>query len=124
MRKAGEGRKKFVLHDGPPYANGPLHIGHALNKILKDVVNRAAQMEAVTTARKHGAAPVLIRLRLDDGHLRLTVSDAGPGLPTDVRAGIGMLSITERTDEVGGTARYDRAASGCHLLVDLPLAVS
>ncbi|KAF2102372.1 isoleucyl-tRNA synthetase [Rhizodiscina lignyota] len=30
----------FVLHDGPPYANGPLHIGHALNKILKDVVNR------------------------------------------------------------------------------------
>ena len=30
----------FVLHDGPPYANGPLHIGHALNKILKDVINR------------------------------------------------------------------------------------
>ena len=31
---------KFVLHDGPPYANGQLHIGHALNKILKDVINR------------------------------------------------------------------------------------
>ena len=30
----------FVLHDGPPYANGELHIGHALNKILKDVINR------------------------------------------------------------------------------------
>ena len=80
--------------------------------------------EAVTNARKHGAAPVLIRLRLHDGYLKLTVSDAGPGLPSNVRAGIGMLSITERTDEVGGTARYDRAASGCHLLVDLPLAVS
>ena len=31
---------KFVLHDGPPYANGDLHIGHALNKILKDIINR------------------------------------------------------------------------------------
>ena len=38
----GEGgsRPAFVLHDGPPYANGPLHIGHALNKVLKDIVNR------------------------------------------------------------------------------------
>ncbi len=44
LRERSEGREKFVLHDGPPYANGPLHIGHALNKILKDVVNRAAQM--------------------------------------------------------------------------------
>jgi len=35
---------KFVLHDGPPYANGQLHIGHALNKILKDVVNRSQSM--------------------------------------------------------------------------------
>jgi isoleucyl-tRNA synthetase len=44
LRKQSAGRPKFVLHDGPPYANGPLHIGTALNKILKDVVNRAAQM--------------------------------------------------------------------------------
>ncbi len=44
LRAQSAGREKFVLHDGPPYANGPLHIGHALNKILKDVVNRAAQM--------------------------------------------------------------------------------
>jgi isoleucyl-tRNA synthetase len=38
------GREKFILHDGPPYANGHLHIGHALNKILKDVINRSQQM--------------------------------------------------------------------------------
>ena len=38
------GRTKFVLHDGPPYANGNIHIGHALNKILKDVVTRSQQM--------------------------------------------------------------------------------
>ncbi len=44
LRKAGEGRAKYVLHDGPPYANGRLHIGHALNKVLKDVVTRSFQM--------------------------------------------------------------------------------
>ncbi|MEN3794149.1 isoleucine--tRNA ligase [Fulvimarina sp. MAC3] len=44
MRKAGEGRPKYVLHDGPPYANGNLHIGHALNKVLKDVITRSFQM--------------------------------------------------------------------------------
>jgi isoleucyl-tRNA synthetase len=44
LREASHGRRKFILHDGPPYANGNLHIGHALNKILKDVVNRSRQM--------------------------------------------------------------------------------
>lgn len=44
MRDAAAGREKFILHDGPPYANGPLHIGHALNKILKDIINRSQQM--------------------------------------------------------------------------------
>jgi isoleucyl-tRNA synthetase len=44
LREAAKGRPKFVLHDGPPYANGHIHIGHALNKILKDVVVRSQQM--------------------------------------------------------------------------------
>jgi isoleucyl-tRNA synthetase len=44
LRESATGREKFVLHDGPPYANGAIHIGHALNKILKDVVNRFQQM--------------------------------------------------------------------------------
>ena len=44
LRDASMGRKKYVLHDGPPYANGHLHIGHALNKVLKDVVVRTRQM--------------------------------------------------------------------------------
>jgi len=44
LRKAARGRDRFVLHDGPPYANGDIHIGHALNKILKDLVVRGAQM--------------------------------------------------------------------------------
>src|SRR5207237_2510260 len=44
IREASRGREKFILHDGPPYANGNLHIGHALNKILKDLVSRTQQM--------------------------------------------------------------------------------
>ncbi len=44
LRASAAGREKFVLHDGPPYANGNIHIGHALNKILKDVINRSFQM--------------------------------------------------------------------------------
>ena len=38
MRDAGAGKPTFILHDGPPYANGELHIGHAVNKILKDFI--------------------------------------------------------------------------------------
>jgi isoleucyl-tRNA synthetase len=44
LREAAAGRAKFVLHDGPPYANGNIHIGHSLNKILKDVVTKSQQM--------------------------------------------------------------------------------
>src|SRR5690349_12175484 len=42
---AGQGRGRRVLHDGPPYANGAIHMGHALNKILKDVVVKTQWME-------------------------------------------------------------------------------
>jgi isoleucyl-tRNA synthetase len=44
LRQSAKGRAKFVLHDGPPYANGNIHIGHSLNKILKDVVTKSQQM--------------------------------------------------------------------------------
>jgi isoleucyl-tRNA synthetase len=44
LREQAKSRPKFVLHDGPPYANGNIHIGHALNKILKDIVTRSQQM--------------------------------------------------------------------------------
>ena len=38
IRESRLGREKFILHDGPPYANGEIHIGHSVNKVLKDVV--------------------------------------------------------------------------------------
>jgi len=44
VREKNKGREPFVLHDGPPYANGEIHIGHAMNKILKDFVNRYKMM--------------------------------------------------------------------------------
>ena len=44
IRAASKGRPRFVLHDGPPYANGDIHIGHAVNKVLKDVIIKARNM--------------------------------------------------------------------------------
>ena len=44
IRKKSKGKEKFILHDGPPYANGHIHMGTALNKILKDMVTRFQQM--------------------------------------------------------------------------------
>jgi isoleucyl-tRNA synthetase len=45
IRKKSIGKKKFILHDGPPYANGHIHMGTALNKILKDMIIRFHQMD-------------------------------------------------------------------------------
>ena len=44
LRKKTKGKEKFILHDGPPYANGHIHMGTALNKILKDMITRFHQM--------------------------------------------------------------------------------
>ena len=45
LRTEGSGRKKFILHDGPPYANGEIHIGHAVNKVLKDIIVKARTLD-------------------------------------------------------------------------------
>lgn len=44
LRKAGKGKPKFILHDGPPYANGDIHLGHSVNKILKDIIVKSKSM--------------------------------------------------------------------------------
>lgn len=44
QREISKGRDKFILHDGPPYANGALHMGHALNKVLKDIIIKSQQL--------------------------------------------------------------------------------
>ncbi|GMQ92404.1 MAG: isoleucine--tRNA ligase [Gammaproteobacteria bacterium] len=45
LRQAGKGRKKYILHDGPPYANGDIHLGHAVNKILKDIIIKSRTLD-------------------------------------------------------------------------------
>lgn len=47
IRKASAGKKSFILHDGPPYANGNIHVGHALNKILKDIIIKYKTMKGM-----------------------------------------------------------------------------
>ena len=47
LRAARAGQQKFILHDGPPYANGQIHMGHAVNKILKDMIVKARQLEGL-----------------------------------------------------------------------------
>lgn len=44
VRAASAGRPRFILHDGPPYANGNIHIGHVMNKVLKDLIVRSRTM--------------------------------------------------------------------------------
>ncbi len=44
MREVADGRERFILHDGPPYANGEIHIGHAVNKILKDIIVKSRSL--------------------------------------------------------------------------------
>ena len=45
IRNNKKGKKKFILHDGPPYANGKIHIGHAVNKVLKDIIVKSKNLE-------------------------------------------------------------------------------
>ncbi len=47
LRQARQGAPKFILHDGPPYANGQIHIGHAVNKVLKDMIVKARQLKGM-----------------------------------------------------------------------------
>jgi len=49
MRDNAKGRPKFILHDGPPYANGDIHIGHAVNKILKDIILKSKTLSGFDT---------------------------------------------------------------------------
>ncbi|MCG6861000.1 MAG: isoleucine--tRNA ligase [Chromatiaceae bacterium] len=47
IRRASAGREKFILHDGPPYANGEIHIGHAVNKVLKDIIVKSRTLDGM-----------------------------------------------------------------------------
>ena len=75
LRKAGQGRPAYVLHDGPPYANGPIHLGHALNKGLKDFVVKSKTMAGFDSPYVPGfdchGLPIEIKVEEQLGRKRL-----------------------------------------------------
>ena len=69
IRQQSKGKTPFILHDGPPYANGHIHIGHALNKILKDIIVKYKTMKGFDALYVpgwdcHGLPLALARMRL------------------------------------------------------------
>ncbi|HBO84889.1 MAG: isoleucine--tRNA ligase [Deltaproteobacteria bacterium GWC2_42_11] len=76
--QAGKDREKYVLHDGPPYANGHIHIGHALNKILKDIIVKAKYMSGFATDYVPGwdchGLPIELQVEKDSGAKKSTIS--------------------------------------------------
>jgi isoleucyl-tRNA synthetase len=80
IRKASKGREQFILHDGPPYANGHIHIGTALNKILKDIIVRSRQMAGFDAAYVPGwdchGLPIEHNVDKELGEKKKTMSQA------------------------------------------------
>jgi isoleucyl-tRNA synthetase len=89
IRKARAGAKKFILHDGPPYANGDIHIGHAVNKILKDIIVKSKTMSGFDAPYVpgwdcHGLPIELVVEKKNTSFNRMNVdlSNLSPGLYT------------------------------------------
>ena len=80
LRKAGQGRPVYLLHDGPPYANGPIHLGHALNKGLKDFVVKSKTMAGYDAPFVPGydchGLPIEIKVEEQLGRKRLELPKA------------------------------------------------
>ena len=87
IREARAGRPRFVLHDGPPYANGQIHLGTALNKILKDFVVKSRTMAGFDTPYVPGydchGLPIELKVDRELGPKKREMSAGGlpPGLP-------------------------------------------
>ena len=81
LREVARGRPRFVLHDGPPYANGAIHIGHAVNKILKDIVVKSRSLDGFDSPYIPGwdCHGLPIELQVEKKHGR-------PGSKLDARA--------------------------------------
>ena len=89
IRKASANRPKFILHDGPPYANGDIHIGHAVNKILKDMIVKARNMAGFDAQYVPGwdchGMPIEIQIEKQFGASR-AVTEGTPGRAVALRA--------------------------------------
>lgn len=79
IRELNHGREKFILHDGPPYANGALHIGHALNKILKDMIIKSKTLSGYDAPYVPGwdchGLPIELKVEQKVGKPRVKISE-------------------------------------------------
>lgn len=92
--KKNEGHKKFVLHDGPPYANGPIHIGHAMNKISKDMINRYWMMQGYEVPYVPGWDCMVSRSSTRSRRSSAPRSSTRPPRPRFVSSATSLLSRT------------------------------
>src|SRR3954469_11404367 len=84
LREQGKGRPRYVLHDGPPYANGNIHLGHALNKLLKDFIVKVKTMQGYDSPYVPGwdchGLPIEHKVESELGSKRASMS------PVEIRA--------------------------------------
>ena len=137
LRAASQGRPLFILHDGPPYANGNIHIGTALNKIHKDVINRTRQMAGYDANYIPGwdCHGLPIEWKIEEGlprkkqgqgrgpgpgfprrvpRLRRPLDGgAGAGVPPPGRRGRLRRALRHHGPAVGSGDRRTRSASSC-----------
>jgi isoleucyl-tRNA synthetase len=76
LMKHNADKPMFLLHDGPPYANGDIHIGHALNKTLKDFIVRYKNMTALNPHMFQAGIPTVCRLSLRQERRRASAQQA------------------------------------------------
>lgn len=115
LRAASAGRPLFILHDGPPYANGHLHIGTALNKILKDVINRTRQMAGYDANYIPGwdchGLPIELKVSFVPSRDRAARTATGQVGPTPLRHG-----VKERGAHLNKECGYDRSAAPLYVV--------
>jgi isoleucyl-tRNA synthetase len=111
LRKAGRGRPVYLLHDGPPYANGPIHLGHALNKGLKDFVVKSKTMAGFDAPYVPGydchGLPIEIKVDEKLGHKKLEMP--APAVLDACRAyAQKYIDLqTEQFERIGCLGRWD-----------------
>jgi isoleucyl-tRNA synthetase len=112
LRKAGAGRPVFLLHDGPPYANGPIHLGHALNKGLKDFVVKSKTMAGFDSPYVPGydCHGLPIEIKVDEQLGRKKLAMPAPAVLAACRAYAQQFVDlqTEQFKRIGCFGRWDK----------------
>ena len=129
IRAARKGAKPYILHDGPPYANGEIHMGHALNNTIQDILARRARMlgkevlwlpgtdhagiatQAVVATGTRQVPPAAAVQICSPGAAATPTSFASTGIVTATFIGVDALSATSRTVPVGRAGEISTAGT-------------